>query len=64
MLAANSPIAPANPTKLGVCALSGAALEGLAEAEVEVSAAIASAEAAEAAESWLAYNDPRGLISN
>lgn len=47
MLAANSPIAPANPTKFGVCALSAAALEGVAEAVAADALAAVAATAAE-----------------
>lgn len=57
----NSPIAPANPMKLELCMPSASALLGLAEGEDAVAVP---ATAAALEETWLGYNDPRGLISN
>lgn len=54
---------PANPRKLGLFELSAAPLLELEEEAVDDDVAVPpAAEALE--ETWLGYNDPRGLISN
>jgi hypothetical protein len=63
---ANNPIIPTNPKRFGLCTLKAPPLVLLVEVEVE-EAEVAdpvplATEALE--ETWLGYNDPRGLISN
>lgn len=63
---ANNPIIPTNPKRLGLCTPSASPLVLLVDVEVE-EAEVAdpvppATEALE--ETWLGYNDPRGLISN
>lgn len=58
----NNPIMPVNPRKFGLYELSGAPLLELADGEDDAAAVPLAAEALE--ETWLGYNDPRGLISN
>jgi hypothetical protein len=62
MPAANNPITPVNPMKLGLYMPSAPECVEVAEGEDVVVPVPLAAEALE--ETWLGYNDPRGLISN
>lgn len=56
---------PVNPRRLGLRGLSAAPLLLLEEAELEGNDPVLVPLAPEALEeTWLGYNDPRGLISN
>ena len=57
----NNPIAHVNAMRLGLCALSAPLLVAVAEAEAAEPVPLAT-EPLE--ETWLGYNEPRGLISN